>query len=177
MRQQLRARVILPVAVLGLLGAGVGAFAYGKPPADESTAYVTTHATTSPAATGGKKGKHGAKSGSKKPAPAPTPRPAKTALEDALRAHRAAVVVLYTPGGGVDNDAVREARAGADAVDQGFMAINVEKNASVAKYYEKYGVRTAPAALVFIRGPRLAARFEGFADRDTVAQAVSNALR
>ncbi len=36
MRQQLRLRVLLPVAVLGLLGAGFGAFAMGGPAAPES---------------------------------------------------------------------------------------------------------------------------------------------
>jgi hypothetical protein len=49
MRSQLRLRVFLPVAVLGLLGIGVGAFAMGGPPGD-SGAPLTT-ATTTPTTT------------------------------------------------------------------------------------------------------------------------------
>jgi hypothetical protein len=45
MRSQLRLRVFLPVAVLGLLGIGVGAFAMGGPPGD-SGAPLTTATTT-----------------------------------------------------------------------------------------------------------------------------------
>lgn len=50
MRQQLRLRVLLPVAVLGLLGAGFGAFAMGSP-ADPSagTPAPAPAATTAPA--------------------------------------------------------------------------------------------------------------------------------
>jgi hypothetical protein len=49
MRSQLRLRVLLPVAVLGLLGIGFGAFAMGGPPGD-SGAPLTT-ATTTPTTT------------------------------------------------------------------------------------------------------------------------------
>ena len=127
MRQPLRARVVLPVAVLGLLGAGVGAFAYGKPPADDTSSYVTTHADKTGSAA--KKAPAGKKAAARKPA--------RTALEAALREHRSVVVVLFTPDGGVDSAAVREARAGAGAVDAGFMAVNVKRNAAVAKYFER----------------------------------------
>lgn len=171
MRQQLRLRVLAPVAVLALLGAGVGAFAYGKPPADDSAA-LPTHVEKTPAKKAG-----GHKPGSKAPAPAPAPRPAKTPLERALRADRAAVVLLFTPGGGVDNAAVREARAGALLAHAGFVAVDASRNSAVTKFFRRYEVREAPAVLVFLRGPRLVSHFDGFADRVTVAQAVSNALR
>ena len=55
--------------------------------------------------------------------------------------------------------------------------MNVKKNSAVTKLYEKYGAKDAPAVLVFVRGPKLVAFFNGFADRETVAQAVANALR
>lgn len=167
MRQQLRARVVLPVALLGLLGAGFGAFAYDQPPADDTSSYVTTH--TDKTASAKKKAPAGKKAAAKKPT--------RAALEGALREHRAVVVVLFTPDGGVDNAAVREARAGAAAVDAGFIAVNVKRNAAVAKYFERYEVREAPAVLVFLRGPTLSSHFDGYADRGTVAQAVANALR
>jgi hypothetical protein len=48
MRSQLRLRILLPVAVLGLLGVGVGAFAMGGPPDGGAApaATATTHPTT-----------------------------------------------------------------------------------------------------------------------------------
>jgi hypothetical protein len=52
MRSQLRLRVLLPVAVLGLLGVGVGAFAMGGPPdggAAPATTTTTQPSTTMPA--------------------------------------------------------------------------------------------------------------------------------
>ena len=47
MRQRLRLNVLLPVAVLGLLGAGFGAFAMGGPDVPESL--PVTHPTSSDA--------------------------------------------------------------------------------------------------------------------------------
>jgi hypothetical protein len=49
MRSQLRLRILLPVAVLGLLGVGVGAFAMGGPP--EGGAAPATTVTTQPTTT------------------------------------------------------------------------------------------------------------------------------
>lgn len=46
MRSQFRLRVVLPVAVLGLLGLGVGAFAMGGPPGGPAGAPSTTATTT-----------------------------------------------------------------------------------------------------------------------------------
>jgi hypothetical protein len=48
MASKLRLHVILPVAVLGLLGLGVGAFALGRGPADGSQEPLPTLATTGP---------------------------------------------------------------------------------------------------------------------------------
>jgi hypothetical protein len=46
MRSQLRLRVVLPVAVLGLLGLGVGAFAMGGPPDGGAAGIESTTVTT-----------------------------------------------------------------------------------------------------------------------------------
>jgi hypothetical protein len=165
MRQQLRLRVILPVAVLGLLGAGFGTFAYGQPPESAPVPPSTTPAATATEAAPASKPKK-----ARKPAPARTP------LERELRSHRAAVVVFYTPNADVDNVAVREARAGALAVRAGFLAVNVRSNRAVTKLAQRYGVLESPAVLVVLRRGKLAARFGGYADRETVAQAVTNGL-
>jgi hypothetical protein len=55
----------------------------------------------------------------------------------------------------------------------------VKANGQVSELAERYDVLEAPAVLVFVRGrsPKLAARFDRFADRETIAQAVENALR
>ena len=75
MRQQLRLRVLVPVAVLGLLGAGFGAFAMGGPAAPES---IPVKPTSSGAMDTGAVDTGATDTG---PAPAPTPPPPPTAKE------------------------------------------------------------------------------------------------
>jgi hypothetical protein len=172
MRQQLRLRVLLPVALLGLLGAGFGAYATGSPASAEPLP-PPAPATTTPAAKGEKPAKKGKPSAKKaKPSAAPE----RSALEGALRRDRAVVVIFYTPRSAVDSAAIREARAGALALDAGFLSVNVKRNHEVEKLAAEYGVVHAPGVLVFVRGPKVASQF-GYADRGTVAQAVANALR
>jgi hypothetical protein len=40
-----------------------------------------------------------------------------------------------------------------------------------------YEVLESPTVLVITRGPKLRSEFRGFVDRETIAQAVTNALR
>jgi hypothetical protein len=181
MRQQLRLRVLVPVAVLGLLGAGFGAFAMGGPAMPESIpvsssgavdtgAVDTGAADTAPTTT--------EPAPAPKPAPAPTPKPKpekKTPLEQELDAHRVVVVVFQTPGADLDATAVREARAGAAAADGGFLAVDVEKEGDVSDLAAEYDVLEAPTVLVLVRSGEVRSRFDGYVDRETVAQAVTNA--
>jgi hypothetical protein len=181
MRQQLRLRVLVPVAVLGLLGAGFGAFAMGGPAMPESIpvsssgavdtgAVDTGAADTAPTTT--------EPAPAPKPAPAPTPKPKpekKTPLEQELDAHRVVVVVFQTPGADLDATAVREARAGAAAADGGFLAVDVEKEGDVSDLAAEYEVLEAPTVLVLVRSGEVRSRFDGYVDRETVAQAVTNA--
>jgi hypothetical protein len=99
------------------------------------------------------------------------------ALEWALVEESALVVLFYTPASGLDGTTVLEARSAALSVGAGFLAVNVKRNDAVAELAEEYEVVEAPVVLVFVRGPKLAARFDRFADRETIAQAVENALR
>ena len=86
-------------------------------------------------------------------------------------------------GGGVDDEAVNEARAGAKLAGAGFVAVNVANERQARPLLPLLagaasgadGVLDAPAVLVFQRPKKLFVRLEGFADRDTVAQAATNA--
>jgi hypothetical protein len=173
MRQQLRLRVLLPVALLGLLGAGFGAYATGRPASAEPLPPAPP--ATTEAAKPDKPAKKESNPAEKKKAK-PSAAPERSALERALRRDRAVVVVFYTPGSAVDSAAIREARAGALALDAGFLSVNVKRNRQVEKLAAEYGVLHAPGVLVVVRGPKVASQF-GYADRETVAQAVANALR
>jgi hypothetical protein len=105
------------------------------------------------------------------------------ALALALRSHRIVVVSLYTPGASVDTMATAEARHGAALAGAGFVSFNVADEKVVSPLSSLLtGAPTAadrvldgPAVLVFGRPSSLFVRFNGFADRDTVAQAAENA--
>jgi hypothetical protein len=107
--------------------------------------------------------------------------PASLAL--ALRSHSVVVVSLYTPDASVDAMATEEARHGATLADAGFVSFNVADEKLVSPLSSLLtGAPTAadrvldgPAVLVFERPGRLFVRFNGFVDRDTVAQAAENA--
>jgi hypothetical protein len=105
--------------------------------------------------------------------------PPQVALAWALYFKRAAVVLFYAPASGLDGTSVLETRSAALDVGAAFLPVNVSANGQVSKLAGTYDVGEAPAILVFVRGssPRLAARFDRFVDRETIAQAVHNSLR
>ena len=197
MRQQLRLRVLVPVAVLGLLGAGFGAFAMGGPAAPVSM--PVTHPTSSAAVDTGATDTGAMDTGAVDTAPttttappppapttteaAPPPAPPKpkpeesTALEQELAEHKVVVVVFHTPGSDLDGEGLREARAGAVAANAGFLAVDVTKENAVASIAAEYEVLGSPTVLVVIKSGEARSRFEGYVDRQTVAQAVTNALK
>jgi hypothetical protein len=94
-----------------------------------------------------------------------------SALERRLAEHRVVVAVLYTPGATLDSLMVREARAGADAVRAGFVAVTPTDSRSAALLAKRYDVRSAPAVLVFVRWRGAVATFTDYVDRETIAQA------
>lgn len=105
------------------------------------------------------------------------------ALAHALASHAVVVVSLYAPRSSVDALATDEAKHGAALAGAGFVAFNVADEKIVSPLTSLLtGAQTAadrvldgPAVLVFQRPRTLFVRFNGFADRDTVAQAVANA--
>ena len=169
MRSQLRLRVLLPLVVVGLLGAGFGAFTFTGSPGTEEAAALT--GATRP----------------KQPAPSETTpakkasKPTETAkaltpLQQELEEHRAVVVVLYTPGAALDALSTLEARAGAEAAGAGFLGVDVSDERAVTPLAQEHELRAAPGILVVTRGPKVAVRFDGFEDRETIAQAAANAV-
>ncbi|HEY7562529.1 MAG TPA: hypothetical protein VH650_10170 [Gaiellaceae bacterium] len=98
-------------------------------------------------------------------------------LEWALLTEPVVVVVFYTPDAVQDSLTVLEARAATLATRSGFIAVDVTREQQVQSLAVGYEVLESPSVLVFTRGPKLAARFDGFVDRETVAQAVENARR
>jgi len=105
------------------------------------------------------------------------------ALALALRSHRVVVVSLYAPGASVDAMATAEAKHGAALAGAGFVSFNVADEKIVSPLSSLLTgaptpadrVLDGPAVLVFERPGGLFVRFNGFADRDTVAQAAENA--
>jgi hypothetical protein len=97
------------------------------------------------------------------------------ALNAGLLHKHVVVVLFYAPGDDYDTIQTREARAGALDAGAGFLALDVTKNDQVAALAAQYDVREAPATLVFIPGPKVFYRIAGFLDRQSVAQAATDA--
>jgi len=105
------------------------------------------------------------------------------ALAHAFASHAVVVVSLYAPRSSVDAMATDEAKHGAALAGAGFVAFSVANERVVSPLTSLLtGAQTAadrvldgPAVLVFQRPRTLFVRFNGFADRDTVAQAAANA--
>ena len=105
------------------------------------------------------------------------------ALALALNSHEIVVVSLFTPGANVDAMATDEARHGAALAGAGFVAFDVGDEKIVSPLTALLStaptpadrVLDGPAVLVFERPGTLFVRLNGFADRDTVAQAAANA--
>jgi hypothetical protein len=96
-------------------------------------------------------------------------------LAGALDENEVVVVLFYAPGSSYDTLQAREARAGAAAGGAGFLAVDVSRDRQVSSLAAAFGIRDAPAILVVKRGYRVAVRINGYADRETVAQAAANA--
>jgi hypothetical protein len=109
-----------------------------------------------------------------KPKPAPSPNQLPAAIRRALAADQVVVVALYDPRAKIDGTALAEARAGAKLAGSSFVPIDVRGH-GVDSLNAKYGAVQDPAVLVLRPPDSLVVRIDGFADRDTVAQAADNA--
>ena len=111
----------------------------------------------------------------KRPAVAPNGLP--WAIADALKAHEVVVVSLVAPQPEVDALSSAEAAAGAKLARAGFVRVNVFSQAQTKPLVAKLGVLKNPSVLVFTRSGEVNVRLDGFADRQTVAQAADNAAQ
>lgn len=96
------------------------------------------------------------------------------AIQQALASNHVVVVALYDPAAKIDETALKEAGAGAQLAGSTFVPIDVTQD-DVASLNARYGVIQDPAVLVLRPPGDLVVRIDGFADRDTVAQAAANA--
>lgn len=96
-------------------------------------------------------------------------------LAQALGRSKTVVVSLYDPYSQVDGTSFAEARAGASLGDAAFVPLNVLSQRDVGKLTEQLGLLPDPGVLVYVRPASLAAKIDGFADKETVAQAARNA--
>jgi hypothetical protein len=101
------------------------------------------------------------------------PKPLALAFAD----HEVAVVTLYTPDADVDAIAVAESHAGAELARVGYVLVDASSDAATGPLTKAFGVLSAPTTLVLTRADFVTpfARLDGFADRETVAQAAINA--
>jgi hypothetical protein len=164
---------MLIVGVLALAAAGAGLMVLGR-------ARSSTDASPGPAKP--------STSIPRTPRPAAVPRPRAAgaatqpaarerlpaAIQAALSANRVVVVALFDPNAKIDGTALREASAGAQLAGTTFVPVDVTKN-DVDSLNARYGVIQDPAVLVLRPPGDLVVRIDGFADRDTVAQAAANA--
>ena len=118
-----------------------------------------------------------------KPKPVVVPAVAQNGLPGALdlllHGHRVVVVALWDPEIPSDKYAFLEAEAGAKAANAGFFGVNVldEKvSAPLTALLGGGSVLPSPGVLVYKQPATLMNRFDGFADRDAIAEAVANAL-
>jgi hypothetical protein len=97
------------------------------------------------------------------------------ALQWQLQKYRVVVVVFYSPESDLDSAALAEARAAALDTNSGFVSVDVTDEKQVTAIAIGYEVAGSPTVLVIGRGPELRSEFSGIVDRETVAQAVTNA--
>ena len=97
-------------------------------------------------------------------------------VDHALRYRRVVVVAVYMPRAAVDAVVHAEARAAATSSRAGFVAISALNERLVGALVAQTGVLPDPA-IVIVKRPGVVTATLGVTDRETIAQAVSQARR
>ncbi len=97
------------------------------------------------------------------------------AVDRALAQNKVLVVSLLVPGSRVDELAAGEAKAGAKLGGAGYLSLNVLNEKVAHAVLTKLNGVEQPSLLVLKRSGEVVLALEGFVDRETVAQAASNA--
>jgi hypothetical protein len=98
-----------------------------------------------------------------------------TTIASLLATHSVVVVLLYNPTAKVDSYSLGEAVLGAREGGAGFLRVDVLDQAQALPFSKAYGVLQDPTILFFVRPGKLVQKLVGFADHETVSQAVANA--
>ena len=185
-----RARMLLLVLLLALAGAAAGLMTFKRlhgsneaSPTSVPTTLKPAQTSVNPAAAPDAVSKRPHAATPRRPAVATRPKPAGAppppnqlplAIRRALAADQVVVVALYDPNAKIDGTALGEAREGARLAGSAFVPVDVRSH-RVDSLNARYGAVQDPAVLVLRPPGSLVVRIDGFADRDTVAQAAVNA--
>jgi hypothetical protein len=180
-----RVRMLALAGILAVLALAAGMFMFGRNHDDYAAEAALMPLPKRPAAKPAEPVRPNAvkpKPQPKKPAATP-PRAAVEAAKRGLPSSIAAamgrrevvVAVLFSRSARVDDLALREAQAGALDVGAGLVLVDVNDQGQTRPLAALLGVLQDPAVLVFRRPGELYLRINGFADRETVAQAAANA--
>lgn len=85
------------------------------------------------------------------------------------------VVAVVAPGSRIDQVALSEAKAAAAETNAGFVQVNAYAQAQIAPLASKVQITSSPAILVMKRPTEVSIQIDGWADRDSIAQAVDDA--
>lgn len=163
--------MIVGVLALAAVGAGLMVLGRAQSSTDAAPGPATPKAQAKPSTAAPRPA---ASAPGKTVAPAADVNALPVAIQQALASNHVVVVALYDPNAKIDDTALREASAGAQLAGTSFVPIDVTKN-EVDSLNAHYGVIQDPAVLVLRPPGDLVVRIDGFADRDTVAQAAANA--
>jgi hypothetical protein len=100
-------------------------------------------------------------------------------LQWELAHHKVVVVSFYNPNDSVDAISVAEAHAGAVSANAGFLLVSVlnDKVAGIlTALLPNGGLLPQPGVLIYRAPGNIAMRLDGFADRDSISQAATDAL-
>ena len=100
-------------------------------------------------------------------------------LQWELSHHKVVVVSFYDPNANVDAISVAEAHAGAITTKAGFLLVSVLDNkvaGILTALLPEGGLLPEPGVIIYRAPGTIVLRMDGFADRDSVAQAAANAI-